>query len=119
METRVRQIVLGLIIVGILLVGFRPNFISASTEDLIYPPTSSPVDVPYKEWGKKFWQWWLSVPAQISPFPDPKKIDYKCFVGVGDHVVFLADPMITAQTPDLTVQLHYTRRSQCIDFRDH
>lgn len=80
---------------------FHINPVAASVENLILPSASTPLDVPYNEWGKKFWQWWISIPAQVSPFPDPKTNDYECFMGLGPFVVFLADPVISAQTPDL------------------
>jgi hypothetical protein len=104
MKIRRREIVLVSGFVLLFSATLNPNPMYASIDNFIYPPTSSPLDLPYNEWGKKFWQWWLSIPAQVSPFPDPKKIDYTCFVGLGAFVVFLADPMITAQTPNLTYE---------------
>jgi hypothetical protein len=79
-----------------LLTLFHSNMVIASTEELVYPPTSNPVDTPYKEWGMKFFQWWLSNPKTINPLTTSEHgISYECFIGVADHVVFLADPMVS------------------------
>jgi hypothetical protein len=81
-----------------------PKSINASLQDQIYPPSSSPYGLSHKNWGIAHWQWWLSIPKEIAPFPDPTKWTYDCFIGLGYPVAMLANPIIAdgARTPNVT-----------------
>ena len=46
-------------------------------------------------------QWWLSIPKQVGPMPDPTKWN-PCLVGLGYPVVMLANPIIGINTPKVT-----------------
>ncbi|HZD36291.1 MAG TPA: hypothetical protein VE130_13905 [Nitrososphaeraceae archaeon] len=79
-----------------------PQSINGSLQDQIYPPTSSPYGLPYKDWGIALWDWWMSIPKEIAPFPDPTKYTYDCLIGLGYPAVMLANPII-ADIPSGTV----------------
>jgi hypothetical protein len=79
-----------------------PKSIYGSLQDQIYPPSSSPYGLSHKNWGIALWDWWLSIPKQIAPFPDPTKWAYDCFIGMGYPVAMLANPII-ADIPSHTV----------------
>ena len=79
-----------------------PGSLNGSLQDQIYPPSSSPYGLPHKNWGIAHWQWWLSIPKEIAPFPDPAKWTYDCFIGLGYPVAMLANPIIDAETPNVT-----------------
>jgi hypothetical protein len=73
---------------------FHPQFLFATLQDQIYPPSSSPYGLPLKEWGIKHWEWWNSIPKEISPYPNPKQWTYHCFMGLGYPVVMLVNPIV-------------------------
>lgn len=79
-----------------------PGAVNGSAQDQIYPPSSSPYGLPHKNWGIAHWQWWLSIPNQTAPFPDPRVWNYDCFIGLGYPVAILANPIIDINTPDIT-----------------
>ena len=78
-----------------------PQYINASLQDQIYPPSSSPYGLSHKNWGITLWQWWLSIPKGIAPFPDPTRWN-PCLIGLGYPVVMLANPIIAMKTPNFT-----------------
>jgi hypothetical protein len=79
-----------------------PKSINGSLQDQIYPPNSSPYGLSHKNWGIALWDWWMSIPKEIAPSPDPTKYTYDCFIGLGYPVVMLANPII-ADIPSHTV----------------
>jgi hypothetical protein len=82
-----------LIMICLLIPVLSPGTSKATTGNLIYPPSSNPLGIPYKDWGIKFFQWWLSTPKEIHPFSDPLRVN--CFIGMGESVVFFPDPIIS------------------------
>lgn len=78
-----------------------PRPINAALQDQIYPPSSSPYGLSHKNWGIALWQWWLSIPKEIAPFPDPTKWS-PCLIGLGYPVVMLANPIIGLDRPNVT-----------------
>lgn len=85
-----------------LLIGIYPQALNASLNDLIYPPSASPYGLPHKDWGKAHWDWWLSIPREIAPYPNPGSFGYSCFIGLGYPVIMLADPIIDAEAPGVS-----------------
>ena len=78
----------------------------ATTDNLLYPPSSNPLGIPYKDWGIKFFQWWLSVPKEIHPFSDPRRVN--CFIGMGESVVFFPDPIISHLNEQIPINYECT-----------
>ena len=90
-----------LVIVGLSAMVICPQSINAALQDQVFPPNSSPFGLSYKNWGFALWQWWLSIPKQVAPIPDPAKWN-PCLVGLGYPVVMLANPIIGMNTPKVT-----------------
>jgi hypothetical protein len=91
-----------LILVALGSLTIYPKSINGSLQDQIYPPNSSPYGLSHKNWGIALWDWWMSIPKEIAPFPNPTKWTYDCFIGLGYPVVMLANPII-ADIPSHTV----------------
>jgi hypothetical protein len=85
--------VFSLIMICLLVSVLSTGTSKATIGNLIYPPLSNPLGIPYKDWGIKFFQWWLSIPKEIHPFSDPSRVN--CFMGMGESVVFFPDPIIS------------------------
>jgi hypothetical protein len=80
-----------------------PAHIQASSNTpLLYHEGSSPYEIPYSEWLKNWWQWWISIPNNEHPFP---KYDSKtCSVNQQGPVWFLPDVEPTGQLTHASVQ---------------
>jgi hypothetical protein len=53
----------------------------------IIPPNAKPHGLTYGEWGARWWQWLLSIPADVNPNLDPT--GGNCGQGQSGHVWFL------------------------------
>ena len=83
-----------LLLLTMILVTLYPKYVNGTLEEQIYPPDSSPYGLSHKNWGIALWDWWMSIPKEIAPYPDPGKYTYGCFIGMGYPVVMLANPII-------------------------
>jgi hypothetical protein len=60
---------ISLLILALLLV--NTEVVSADSENPgVYSPDSEPFGLSYKEWTTKWWQWFLEIPGDQSPFGD-------------------------------------------------
>jgi hypothetical protein len=67
-----------------------PSFVRAAGNPNpgVLPPKSRPHGATYGEWGARWWQWALSIPAAVNPVTDTT--GQFCGVGQTGHVWFLA-----------------------------
>jgi hypothetical protein len=61
---------------------------TAVAQDFIASPESHPGGLSYQQWGAKWWQWVLSIPASINPILDTTGAN--CDVDQSGPVWFLA-----------------------------
>jgi hypothetical protein len=80
-----------------------PSYIHASSNaPVLFHKCSSPYGIPYSEWLKNWWQWWISIPNNEHPFP---KYDSKiCSVNQQGPVWFLPDVEPTGQLTHASVK---------------
>ena len=80
-----------------------PSYIKASSNNpTFYQKDSSPYGLPYAEWLKVWWQWWLGIPNNEHPFVN---YDSKtCSVHQQGSVWFLPDVEPKGQTTHASVE---------------
>jgi len=67
----------------------------SSMDNLIYSTDSNVSGFSYKQWGEKYWQWWMSLPQSPNA---PQGTSYSdsmnkgCFINDSSPVIFLANP---------------------------
>lgn len=67
----------------------------SSVDDIIYSTDSKIAGLSYKQWGEKYWQWWMSLPLSSNA---PEGTSYAdamnqtCFINDSSPVIFLANP---------------------------
>lgn len=85
------------------LIILTPSYLKASNNDpMFFQKDSSPYGIPYSEWPKIWWQWWLSIPNNEHP-----GVDYdskKCSVHQKGPVWFLPDVVLKGNAPRVTQQ---------------
>jgi len=64
---------------------------------IVHPPSSSPYGLTYSEWGARWWQWVLQIPAATNPNLDATGAD--CAEGQSGEVWFLAGSFGTLPSP--------------------
>lgn len=69
----------------------------SSISDIVYSADSKIAGLTYKQWGEKYWQWWMSLPlsshaTEGSSYADA--MNQTCFINDSSAVVFLANPTI-------------------------
>jgi hypothetical protein len=67
-----------------------------SIDDLVYSPDSNPFGKSYSDWTIAWWNWWFSVTKGI-PYDEIAASQGPCFLGRGDDVLFLIDPVVSYQ----------------------
>jgi hypothetical protein len=86
-----------------LLIILTPSYLKASNDDLMFfRKDSSPYGIPYSEWPKIWWQWWLSIPNN-----EHLGVDYdskKCSVHQKGPVWFLPDVVLKGSATHVTQQ---------------
>lgn len=71
----------------------------SSVSDLVYPADSKILDLTYKQWATKYWQWYVTLPnAKNSTTPSgaTDAMYDSCFLNDKSPVIFLANPIIVA-----------------------
>ena len=62
--------------------------VAAADPPTSYPPQSAPFDIPMREWTAQWWQFIMSIPADINPITD--EIGSRCMYGQRGPVWFIA-----------------------------
>jgi len=85
------------------LVIVTPSYINAASSPSVpFQKDSSPYGIPYSEWLKNWWLWWIGIPNNEHPFPkyDPKT----CMVHQQGPVWYLPDVEPTGQLTHASVK---------------
>ena len=93
MKKYISLLVLAFVLISVLTV--RPAL--SSDDDIMYSTDSKIAGLTHKQWGEKYWQWWMSLPLSSNA---PEGTSYAdamnqtCFINDDSPVIFLANPTI-------------------------
>jgi hypothetical protein len=65
------KVPLGGIILTLIISWLSSEATAQSANPIVFPIDSKPYDLSYDQWGVKWWKWFVSIPASVSPASDP------------------------------------------------
>src|SRR5687767_2637946 len=86
--SELRGIIVAVLIVSMLAISPLASFAQTSDKGpSVFSPDSKPYGMTYQEWTAKWWQWFISIPADKNPINDPT--GERCAEGQSGPVWFL------------------------------